>query len=221
LTQPAPRFGPIHKSGREQRFSANAATRPRERSHRFQAAFTNGEPGNPDQRGIADTAIGRKKRKKEARRSMLCPMARTCGMTQVSPYSKASTAEDGLPQPGEQLEAPAWLAIASIDAAQDVMQRGCQCWSRRKIDSRVCRQERRVPALERRGIGSCDGSNCHSGLISASEEAKTTSRRSLEAGNGRPRARRSSDNGIPARSGTMRRAIPGETRYTSRPESSL
>ena len=44
-------------------------------------------------------------------------------MTSGSSYSKASTAEDGLPQPGEQLRAPAWLAIASIDGAQGVMQR--------------------------------------------------------------------------------------------------
>ena len=57
---------------------------------------------------------------------MFCPTARTRYITSGSSYSKASTAEDGLPQPDELMMNPAWLAIASIDAARDVMQRGSQ-----------------------------------------------------------------------------------------------
>ena len=69
---------------------------------RTQAVFTNGKAGNPNQRGITDTAIGGKKRKKDAGSNALCPvgepMARCLALG--SPYSKPSIAEDGLPQPG-------------------------------------------------------------------------------------------------------------------------
>ena len=124
LTESAAGLCLIHEGGRQQSFSADAAERPREWTQRFQTSFTNREPGNADQRGIANTAIGGKKRKEEAGGSVFCPTARNGCMALGSSYSKASTAEDGLPQPGEQLRAPAWLAIASIDGAQDVMQRG-------------------------------------------------------------------------------------------------
>jgi hypothetical protein len=126
LTESAPWLGSIHEGGRQQSFSADAAERPLKRTHRFQTSFTNWESGNPDQRGVANTAIGGKKRKEETGGSVFCPTARNGCMALGSSYSKASTAEDGLPQPGEQLRAPAWLAMASIDAARGVMQRGSQ-----------------------------------------------------------------------------------------------
>jgi hypothetical protein len=54
-----------------------------------------------NQRGFANAAIGGKKSKEEAGSNALCPardrIGRRCGPG--SPYSKASTAEDGLPHP--------------------------------------------------------------------------------------------------------------------------
>src|SRR5882672_717110 len=102
LTQSTARLVPIHECWRQQRFATDAAQRTRKRPQRFQTSFANWESGNSDQRGVADTAIGGKKRKKEASCNMLRPMARTCCMILGSRYSKASTAEDGLPHPGEQ-----------------------------------------------------------------------------------------------------------------------
>lgn len=135
-----------------------------------------------------------------------------------SSYSKASTAEDGLPQPGEQLRAPAWLAIASIDAARGVMQRGCQYLSHWRIDSRSCWWEQPAPAPERFERRICGGSNARNGLVSASEEAEIPFRRSHEAVTGRLPAQRNSGNGIPERHATTGRVIPGETLRTSGPE---
>jgi hypothetical protein len=43
-------------------FSANGAVRSLQRSKRGQTGFTNGKPGNSEQRETTDTAIGRKKR---------------------------------------------------------------------------------------------------------------------------------------------------------------
>src|SRR6266404_3750633 len=102
LTQAALRLWPIHERKRKQRFSTDAAQYPRERTQRLQACLANWKSGNFDQRGVADTAVGGKKRKKETSCSLLRPMARTCCMTMGRRYSKASTAEGGLPRPGEQ-----------------------------------------------------------------------------------------------------------------------
>jgi len=59
------------------------------------------EPRNSDERSITDTAVGGKKRKEEAGGGVFYPAARSSDITPGSSYSKASTAEDGLPQPGE------------------------------------------------------------------------------------------------------------------------
>ena len=64
LTQSAQRLAPIQKRGGEESFSANAAQTSGERTERFQTCFTNGKPRNANQRGVTDTAIGGKKRKK-------------------------------------------------------------------------------------------------------------------------------------------------------------
>ena len=62
LTKQAPRF-----PGADvallccKRLSANTAVRPLEWPQRNQTAFANGKPGNFDQRGTTDTAIGGKK----------------------------------------------------------------------------------------------------------------------------------------------------------------
>ena len=67
LTEHAPRFPairlpPINVGWETQGFSANGAVRPLQRSKRDQASLTNGKPGNSNQRGTTDTAIGGKKR---------------------------------------------------------------------------------------------------------------------------------------------------------------
>ena len=142
-------------------------------------------------------------------------------MTSASSYSKASTAEDGLPQPGEQLRAPAWLAVASIDGARGVMQRGSQYLSHQRIDSRSCWWAQPAPAPERFERCICGGSTARNGLVSASEEAEILFRRSHEGVTGRLPAHRNSGNGIPERHATTGRVIPGETRHTSGPESLL
>src|SRR5260370_35739163 len=66
LTEHAPRFPairlpPINVGWEIQGFSANGAVRPLQRSKRKQTALTNGKPGNSNQRGTTDTAIGGKK----------------------------------------------------------------------------------------------------------------------------------------------------------------
>ncbi len=218
MTESAPGLCLVHEGGGKQCFPADAAERPRQRTQRFQTCFTNWEPGNPNQRGVADAAIGGKKSKKQACCSVFCPTARTGCMTSASSYSKASTAEDGLPQPGERLRAPAWLAVASIDGARGVMQREYQHLSHQRIDSRSCWWAQPAPAPERFERCICGGSTARNGLVSASEEAEIPFRRSHEAATGRLRAHHSSSNGIPERNETTRRAIPGETRHTSGPE---
>jgi len=66
-----------------------------------QACAADRKAGNFNQWGAADAAIGRKKRKEEAGSNAFCPASdwssRCCGLG--SPYSKPSTAEDGLPRP--------------------------------------------------------------------------------------------------------------------------
>src|SRR5208283_43831 len=87
--------------GVRQGLTADGAIRAGQWPKGREAIVTNGKPGNLDQRGTTDTAIGGEKRKKQAGSSALCPaddrMDRCCGPG--NPYSKASTAEDGLPHP--------------------------------------------------------------------------------------------------------------------------
>ena len=61
------------------------------------------------------------------------------------------------------LGALAGLAIASIDAARAVMQRGYRHSSHGRIDYRVCQPDRQAPTLERFETRSCDGSSARSG----------------------------------------------------------
>jgi hypothetical protein len=56
----APRFPGTDRACNVQGFSANAAIRSLKRSKRNQAVFTNRKPGNFDERGTTDTAIGGK-----------------------------------------------------------------------------------------------------------------------------------------------------------------
>src|SRR5713101_882736 len=67
LAEQAPRFRtirlrPMNVGWEIQGFSANGAVRPLKRSKPTQTSFTNGKPGNSNQRGTTDTAIGGKKR---------------------------------------------------------------------------------------------------------------------------------------------------------------
>ncbi len=67
LAEQAPRFRtirlrPINVGWEIQTFSANGAVRPLQRSKRKQTTLTYGKPGNSNQRGTTDTAIGGKKR---------------------------------------------------------------------------------------------------------------------------------------------------------------
>ena len=88
--------------GEWQGLTANSAIGVPKGPKRVEAIVANGKPRNFDQRGTTDTAIGWKKCEKQAGSNALCPaddrMDRCCGPG--NPYSKASTAEDGLPHPG-------------------------------------------------------------------------------------------------------------------------
>ena len=103
--KPASGRGAIESSERLQsssaRLSANIAQRTGQWPRRVQTVFTNGKARRLQQRGTTDMAIGWKKRKKEAGSSEFCPAGdpsgHSCGLG--SPYSKAGTAEDGLPHP--------------------------------------------------------------------------------------------------------------------------
>ena len=81
--------------------SANRAERSAHRLRFAQTIPANWSSGNFNQRGAANAAIGGKKRKKEAGSNSFCPASdprdHCCGLG--SPYSKPSTAEDGLPAP--------------------------------------------------------------------------------------------------------------------------
>jgi hypothetical protein len=89
-------------------FSADSAQRTAQLARLVKAAFTDWQPGNLNQRGFTNAAIGGKKSKEEAGSTALCPasdrIGRRCGLG--SPYSKASTAEDGLPNPECSAAAP-------------------------------------------------------------------------------------------------------------------
>ncbi len=108
LAQSAQSVTAVRKCRREQRFSADAAERPLEWAQHIEAAFTDRQAGNPNQRATTDTAVGGKKRKEQTGGSVFRPSGEpgTRCMTLRSAYSKPSTAEDGLPQPGEQLGPP-------------------------------------------------------------------------------------------------------------------
>jgi hypothetical protein len=104
LAESAEGVGAVGEDGREQSFSANGAERSFEGMESAQAVLTHGKAGNANQRGTTETAVGGKKRKKDTGSNALCPagepMVRCLALG--SPYSKPSTAEDDLPQPGEQ-----------------------------------------------------------------------------------------------------------------------
>src|SRR6266853_4096132 len=100
----------IHVSRYVQSLSANGAVRSLQRPQRDQTGFTNGEPGNFDEWGTTNTAIGGEQSEEQSRRNALgpaCepmirqPMVRRSALG--SPYSKPSTvtatAEDGLQHP--------------------------------------------------------------------------------------------------------------------------
>jgi len=55
------RLRPINADGAVQRFSANGAVRPLQRSQREQTCFTNGKTGNSKEWRTTDTTIGREK----------------------------------------------------------------------------------------------------------------------------------------------------------------
>ena len=82
-------------------FSTDAAESAAKRLGLAFAALTNWKPGDFDQWSTTNTAIGGKKSKEEAGSNALCPVSdrrgRSCELG--SPYSKPSTAEDGLPHP--------------------------------------------------------------------------------------------------------------------------
>jgi hypothetical protein len=61
LTEQAPRFCGADGAWDVQSFPANAAIRALQRSKRNQTGLTDRKPGNSDQRGTTDTAIGGKK----------------------------------------------------------------------------------------------------------------------------------------------------------------
>ena len=82
-------------------FSTDAAESAAKRVGFADAVLTNWKPGNFDQWGATNTAVCGKKSEEEAGSNALCPASdrrdRSCGLG--SPYSKPSTAEDGLPHP--------------------------------------------------------------------------------------------------------------------------
>ena len=186
-----------------------------------QAFFTNGKAGNPNQRRTTDTAVGGKKRKKHTGSSALCPagepMVRCLALG--SPYSKPSTAEDGLPQPGKAAELPPGYSIASIDAARKFMQRGARARSRPKTRLAAAWQEvQHAQVPERCGKRSRDGSNARSELGTASAEGARVFQRNHGGENGTLAVRCIPGNEI------LERTVPTtveqeETRLTSRGQS--
>src|SRR5258708_18471113 len=94
---------------------------------------------------------------------MLRLVARTCCKTLRSRYSKASTAEDGLPHPGRAVwGALTRLANASIDAGWAVMQRGCRHQCPGRIDYRVSPPASPVPARAQTETHKYDDNNARS-----------------------------------------------------------
>jgi hypothetical protein len=89
-------------------FAANLAERAGKWLKLANAIRTNRKPGNFNEWGAANAAIGWKKSKEETGGNALCPASdrggRSCGLG--SPYSKPSTAEDALPAPGRGAAAP-------------------------------------------------------------------------------------------------------------------
>jgi hypothetical protein len=64
LAQTAHRFAAIQKRGRKQRLSANATKRSRQRPYCGKTNLAHWKPGNFNQRGLANAAIGGEKSEK-------------------------------------------------------------------------------------------------------------------------------------------------------------
>ena len=107
-TKSATGRGGIETSLEVASFSADAAKNATQRPRLMHTVLTDWQAGNFNQWSTANAAIGGKKSKKETGSNALRPASdrsgRSCGLG--SPYSKPSTAEDGLPHPEYGAAAP-------------------------------------------------------------------------------------------------------------------
>ena len=221
LAESAESAGAFGERRREQCFSADAAERSLERTERAQAVFTNGKTGNPNQRRTTDTTVGGKKRKKDTRGDALCPagepMVRCVALG--SPYSKPSTAEDGLPQPGKAAGLPPGYSIASIAAARKFMQRDGQAksWPRTHLAA-AWQEVRPAQVPEQCGRRSRDDSNGRSEPAAAGEEEARISQRNRAGGSDTLAGRRIPGSEIPEKT-VPTTEEQEETRHTPRGQS--
>jgi len=146
---------------------------------------------------------------------MVCPVARTCRMALRRRYSKASTAEDGLPHPDEQFGALAGLSVVSIAAPWGVTQRVYEYGSHLRIGCRLYLRRLPVPVWGRSEIHKHDGNSVRTEPVVASETREIPVRRFLDSGSDKLFGRGNLSNGIPGRCGT--KGIRGETLETSEP----
>ena len=188
---------------------------------RTHAVFTSGKARNPNQRRTTETAVGGKKRKKDTGSGALCPAGEPpvrC-LALGSPYSKPSTAEDGLPQPGKAAELPPGYSNASIDAARKFMQRGGRARSRPRTHLAAAWQEvQHAQVPEQCGKRSRDESNARSEPGAASAEGARAFQRNRAGENGTLAVRCIPGNEI------LEETVPTtveqeETRHTSRGQS--
>ena len=113
-----------------------------------------------------------------------------------SPYSKPSTAEDGLPHPASPPSPGSH--DASIDRDEHPTQCGCRPWNRLDVDFLdVC--DRFACARTRFLSAECstDGNTVHSGQVATTTEAARNFQRSCGRGSDTPRRLRTPGNEIP------------------------
>lgn len=170
--------------------------------------IANGKTGDLYQWGTTDTAIGGKKCEKQACSSPLCPAGDRSGRCRGpgSPYSKAGTAEDGLPHPARPRGcARRHLSVASIAGILAPTQCGSCCPGRYPVDFPAAHARvASVPAGKRSVRHSCGDSIDHNARAAERKSEEHRLRRIRGVGSARPHERRIHGIGTPQTQDSMR-----------------